>query len=277
MIFKQEEFFKYLRTERSCSPSTIDVYTRDLNRLDAWLEQAAINHVPTINRKHLTEFAMNMSYDGLSANTRRRTLACFRTYFKFLKNDGYIADNPAEDLTLPERSEGLPNYISEPDVDKIITACITLEEKAIVGLLYGGGLRASELAGVLVENIDLDRALVTIVGKGDKVRTVPVGRHAADAISSYMTTCVEPKGRLFELSRQDVWRLVKRVANRAGVENVYPHLFRHTFATHLMKNGAGVRIVQQMLGHDVIDTTMIYTHVSNEQLKETYYKFHPRK
>ncbi len=272
----QAGFFTYLTAERGCRPGTIDTYTRDLDRLSGWLHDAGLDAL-TVTRPELSEFAMSLTYDRLSPATRRRVISCLRSYFRFLHHDGHRPDDPSADLVLPERDQRLPRFLSQEEVDLLISNGGCDRDRAVIELLYATGVRVSELVGIRVEDIDFDRLTVTVLGKGARVRTVPVHADAVQSVLRHLHNAGVATGLVFDLSRQDVWRIVTEAASRAGIERAYPHMLRHSFATHLMRRGADVRTIQQMLGHGVIDTTVVYTHVSNEQLRDSYARYHPRR
>jgi integrase/recombinase XerD len=207
---------------------------------------------------------------------------------------GEIERDPTEALPLPRIERYLPETLNEVEVERLIESIDTkvphgLRDRAMMELLYASGLRISELANVRLENVDLDLGVVRVTGKGNKMRIVPVGSEACKALASYLST-ERPKlvkrrsgSEIFlsergtKLTTARIWQSVKRISRHSGLEkNVYPHLLRHSFATHLLSNGADLRIIQEMLGHADISTTQVYTHVDQHRLKSVHRQFHPR-
>jgi integrase/recombinase XerD len=217
-----------------------------------------------------------------------------KIFFRFLKMRLMIDRDPAELLPLPRLARFLPETLNQPQVNHLLEVSLEgrpfpLRDRAIMELFYASGLRISELAGARLENLNLQERLIRVIGKGAKTRLVPVGRIACDAIAQYVDQerirLVRPKtGNEVFLSRhgkklttQRIWQIIKEIAASAGFEiNVYPHLLRHSFATHLLANGADLRIIQELLGHADIGTTQIYTHVEQSRLKSIHRQFHPR-
>ena len=217
-----------------------------------------------------------------------------KIFFRFLAAKGRIGRDPTETLTLPRIERYLPETVNEMQVEQLIDSINTtqplgLRDRAVIELLYASGLRISELANARLENFNSDERILRVTGKGNKMRLVPVGRRACDALAAYLSTerpkLVKPRSsseiflssRGTKLSTVRLWQIVKERARHSGLEaNIYPHLLRHSFATHLLGNGADLRIIQEMLGHSDISTTQVYTHVDQQRLKAVHRKFHPR-
>jgi integrase/recombinase XerD len=219
-------------------------------------------------------------------------VVALKIFFRYLAGEGRIDRDPTEALALPRIERYLPETLNELEVEQLIEsidvkAPLGLRDRAMMELLYASGLRISELAGARLENFDAD--ILRVTGKGNKTRLVPVGRKASEALAAYLST-ERPKlvkqrtgneiflsARGTKLTTARIWQVVKRIARQSGIEkNVYPHLLRHSFATHLLGNGADLRIIQEMLGHADISTTQVYTHVDQQRLKAVHRQFHPR-
>lgn len=286
-----KEFLNYLRVEKGLSKNSFEAYERDLTRLKAFAE-ASKTTVENLERKDLREWIKSLSREGLAPASVRRMISAARSFYKFLQLDGHLKKNPAEDLDAPQDEIRLPVYLSVEQIDQLFSQPDVetdkgLRERAILELLYASGLRVSELIALRRQDIDLDSGILTCFGKGSKQRRAPLGKSALFWLQRYLTEIREKMPRqvsdkLFvknaggELTRQDVYTFVEKYAAKCGFENVSPHTLRHSFATHLIQNGADSRTVQSLLGHADISTTQIYTHLSDERLRGTYLKHHPR-
>ncbi|MCE9609439.1 MAG: tyrosine recombinase [Chthoniobacter sp.] len=231
---------------------------------------------------------------GLSAGSIKLVVVAVKIFFRWLQARGRIAHDIAEDLPLPRTDRFLPETMNELQTEQLLegisaTAPRGLRDRAILELLYASGLRVSELVNARLEFLDLDNRIIRVVGKGGKTRLVPVGQKACDALHAYLENerpglVKKRTGSEIFLSRNGtrlttvrIWQIVKNAARLAGLDlNVYPHLLRHSFATHLLGNGADLRIIQELLGHADISTTQIYTHVDQQRLKAIHHRFHPR-
>jgi integrase/recombinase XerD len=231
---------------------------------------------------------------GLSAASIKLVVVALRIFFRFLDRNTLLKRDPTETLTLPRIDRYLPETLNESQVQRLIESVETrhplgLRDRAIMELLYASGLRISELANARLENMNFEERILRVTGKGNKMRLVPVGQKACQALASYLSSerprlvkghsrsevFLSTRGAKLTTSR--IWQIVKAHARRSGLEkNVYPHLLRHSFATHLLGNGADLRIIQEMLGHADISTTQVYTHVDQQRLKAVHRKFHPR-
>jgi integrase/recombinase XerD len=242
----------------------------------------------------MSEYLADRKHAGLSASSIKLIVVALKIFFRFLTTKGLIERDPAEALALPRIERYLPETLNELQVEQLLEAVDTkaahgLRDRAIIELLYASGLRISELANARLENFNFEERVVRVIGKGNKTRLVPVGRKACEALAAYLSA-ERPKlvkqrtgSEIFlsergtKLTTARIWQIVKKHAQRAGLENnVYPHLLRHSFATHLLGNGADLRIIQEMLGHADISTTQVYTHVDQQRLKAVHRKFHPR-
>jgi integrase/recombinase XerD len=290
-----ERFMLYLATERGLSENYQLSTQRSLKVFADWLAQSPkITRWEEVKPGNITEFLSWRKRGGLAAASIKLEAVAVRIFFRFLVQRQLLRENPAEHLPIPRIERYLPDTLNAVQIEKLLLAVQTdvplgLRDIAMLELLYASGLRISELCGARLENLDLEAAFIRVVGKGNKTRLVPVGTKAREAIQRYLDNerpslvskksgaeiFLSVRGR--KLTPQRVWQLIKDYASRAGLEeNVYPHLLRHSFATHLLGGGADLRIIQEMLGHADIATTQIYTHVDSTRLKSVHKKFHPR-
>jgi integrase/recombinase XerD len=286
------DFLEYLEFERALSLHTVAAYRRDLEPFVAFL--VARGRQPAACRdSDVRAYFDGPGGDGAASSVARR-LAAVRGFFRFLVREGRLERDPTAGLKTPKRPQTLPDVLSVDEVEALIARAarpgdLGQRDLAVIELLYGCGLRASELVTLRLADVDLEAGLLRCVGKGDKERVVPVGSHAAAAVRRYVGggRRVLLRGRrrdeLFvnargaPLTRQGLHYLVRRYVERAALDrHVSPHSFRHSFATHLLAAGADLRSVQEMLGHADVATTQIYTHVTVEHLRETYFATHPR-
>lgn len=287
----QNEFFNYLRVERGLSPNTLVAYGGDLEKLAAFARQSGKDLV-SLERDDLIRFIQHLHELGLEARSIARALVTIRSFFKFLVLDGLLKRDPSANLESPKSWQSLPKFLIAEEVERLLDAPDTatdagLRDKAMLEVLYATGLRVSELVAMKLNDLNLDMGFLTTLGKGSKERTVPLGQSAMGWIRHYLEVRTRwLKGKSSPLlflnkngspvSRQTFWKLIGDYGNKAKIGHITPHLLRHSFATHLLENGADLRSVQLMLGHADISTTQIYTHITNERLKHIYKKFHPR-
>jgi integrase/recombinase XerD len=282
-----EGFLALLATRRA--PKTVEAYRRDLAALTAWHD----GPVGTITTAQLEEYLAELRAAGLSPATISRRVAAVRSYFRHQTLLGTLTDNPAAELELPRRRRTLPRTLSPAEAERLVEAAAgttprALRDRALVELLYGGGLRVSEAVGLHKSSVDFDARLVRCIGKGSKERVVPVGRQAVESLRRYLSRGrpfldVRHRPELFlnarggGLTRAGAFLILRRLAAKAGLEpeRVHPHLLRHSFATHLLEGGADLRSVQEMLGHADLATTELYTHVSDRRRRELYFQAHP--
>ena len=288
-----ERFLLYLATERGLSENYQLSTQRSLGSFTAWLGSKNLA-LDAVEPGHIAEYLTTRKRGGLAAASVKLEAVAIRIFYRFLFGRKFVAKNPAEHLPTPRIERYLPETLNARQVEKLLASVQDTDpfgsrDRAILELLYASGLRVSELCNARLENLNLDSGFIRVTGKGNKTRIVPVGSKACDAIRHYLTserpTLVAPKtgAEIFlsvrgrKLTPQRIWQLVKIYAARTGLEsNVYPHIFRHSFATHLLGGGADLRIIQEMLGHADIATTQIYTHVDASGLKAVLKKFHPR-
>lgn len=288
-------FILYLATERGLSENYQLLTKRSLERFADWAKKVKEYASPgEVELSALTEYLGTEKQRGLAPGSMKLVVVALKIFFRFLKMRLMIDRDPAELLPLPRLARFLPETLNQPQVNHLLEVSLEgrpfpLRDRAILELFYASGLRISELAGARLENLNLQERLIRVIGKGAKTRLVPVGRIACEAIARYIDQeRIRLVGRktgneLFlsrhgkKLTTQRIWQIIKEIAATAGFEiNVYPHLLRHSFATHLLANGADLRIIQEMLGHADIGTTQIYTHVEQSRLKSIHRQFHPR-
>lgn len=297
--FRLEEFADYLRFERRASPRTVEAYLRDCRRMVETVTDLGRAAPAELGLSDLREHLAGLSERGLAASTLARCRSSLRTYFRFLLGEGHVESDPTEGLDAPTRGRPLPHVLTYDGVLAILAAVpvehrLANRDRAMLEVLYGSGVRISELIALRVRDLMLDEGLAVVRGKGDRQRLVPVGGSAARAVRRYLRDTRpgldvrgESGGAVFlnhhgrALSRTGAWKIVRRhveaaKAGGARVGHVTPHTFRHTFATHLLENGADLRSVQLLLGHADISTTQIYTHVTRERLRQIYDAHHPR-
>ena len=300
-----EDFLQHLRHERGQAVYTQRNYSYTLNRFVAWAGKKALTDWRAVTLEHLIAFLQGERERELeieprepgrrmSAATIYNQIAAFRAFYKFAENEKFLPTDVAENLSLPRRWKHLPKALTNAEVDQLLQPVApespeSLRDQAILELAYASGLRLAELRGVRIEQLHLDAGFVTIIGKGNKERVVPVGRQAAAAIERYLAAgrpkLVKPRspGNVFLTRRgtafahATMWLRIKKRVRLAGIgRNVTPHMLRHSFATHLLENGADLRVIQELLGHASISTTEVYTHVSGHRLRDVHRKFHPR-
>ena len=294
MTTQIDQFLLYIATERGLSTAYQLSVRQTLDALVTWLEQKGINSWDDVGTDELTAFLTEQKDDGLSAASLRIGMVHLKIFFRYLAGKKITVADPAEPLLPPRGEMHLPETLNEQHVRSIlesvdVTQPLGRRDLAILEMFYASGLRLSELCGARLENLDLDEGFVRVTGKGGKTRIIPVGGKARDAVQDYLTqerpnlvkkntsSWVFLSVRGGKLSPERVREIVKQRARNAGIkQNVYPHLLRHSFATHLLQNGADLRVIQDMLGHADISTTQIYTHVDQKGLKSVHRKFHPR-
>lgn len=300
-----DDFIQHLRNERGQSENTQKAYLALLQRFIAWARTAGVTDWRNVELRHLTQFlhherarvpenAPPESGRRLSAESVYLQIAALRAFHRFAEHERFLPHNPAENLSLPRRWKRLPKALTDAEIEQLLRVVrpespATLCDQAILELAYASGLRISELGGLRLEQLQLASGFITVIGKGNKERVVPLGRHAVDALNRYLAagrpTCVTPRTpsnvfitrRGTAFSRTSLWQRIKTRARLAGIaRNVTPHMLRHSFATHLLEHGADLRVIQELLGHANISTTEIYTHVAGQRLRDVHRRFHPR-
>jgi len=286
----------FLKLEKSLSPNTVSAYLSDLEKLMAYFEVHAIDIKPgEVSYLHLKEFLVWMGQLGISPRSQSRTVSGIKAFFKYLLIEEIILSDPAELLEAPKPGRKLPVFLTIEEIDRIIGA-IDLSKpeghrnKAIIETLYSCGLRVSELVDLRITNMSLNQGFIRVTGKGSKERLIPISGRAIADIENYFLHSrhhIQPvKGadnivflnrRGNKLTRVMIFTIIRTLAQKAGIKKVIsPHTFRHSFATHLVERGADLRAVQEMLGHESIMTTEIYTHLNREYLRDAIIMFHPR-
>lgn len=285
-----KDYLLFLRVEKGLAGNSIGAYERDLAKLSAWAGKNDLD-IARMSRQDLREWMIDLGRGDLSVNSKRRLISVLRGFYKFLMIEGFIKENPAELLDVPQKGSYLPRFLNQTEIDALLLVPDTstelgLRDRAILELMYSSGLRVSEAVSIEVKDIDLDSGIVTTTGKGNKTRRVPIGSSAVEWLKSYLALRQKKENvgvsNLFvtaggkPTTRQAIFLFIKDYAAKAGLEDVSPHTLRHSFATHLVQNRADIRSVQQMLGHVDISTTQIYTHMTDAHLRKAYEKFHPR-
>jgi len=289
-------FQAYLKLERSLSDNSIEAYSRDIEKLYQFSDSQSIKLYPEgITLANLREFIVWVNELGMIPSSQARILSGIKSFYKYLLMEDLIKSNPSELLESPKIQRKLPDTLSYEEINRMIDA-IDLSKpeggrnKAILEVLYGCGLRVSELTGLKLSNLYLDIEFIKVTGKGSKERLVPIGGPAVKALKIWIENIrvhtPEKKGeedlvflnrRGSRLSRVYIFMVIKQLAELTGInKTISPHTFRHSFATHLVEGGADLRAVQEMLGHESITTTEIYTHLDREYLKGTIIQYHPR-
>jgi integrase/recombinase XerD len=288
-----DRFLNYLAVERGLSVNTLAAYSSDLQEIKGFLNTKGISGWDAMTRDHISAYIQGVG-ERLSNRSKARRMAALRSFFKHLQVLGAIRQNPAARVTFPKAGLSLPKVLSGTEVEALLQQPDTVHplgkrDRAMLELLYASGLRVSELTDLQLRQLHLDPGYLVVLGKGGKERLVPLGEWAAEALKVYLEEGrrILLKGRSPEeifvnhrgkkLSRQGVWKIIKHYALLAKIrQNITPHMLRHSFATHLLENGADLRSLQTMLGHVDISTTQIYTHVARTRLKEIHQKYHPR-
>jgi len=289
------KYFDYLLVERGMAQNTLESYGRDLRRYIFFIEEEKkINDITKVTPEVIVEYLTRIRNQGLAANSMNRSLAALRGFYKYLLREKILTENPLANIELAKVWMKLPETISKEEM-KIILAQpgnqsnADIRNAAMLELLYATGIRVSELINLTMNSINWQVGFLIVMGKGSKERIVPIGKVAYDCTRRYVDE-IRPRymqkkstdvlflnrfGKRF--TRQGFWKIVAGYAKKAGLQKkVYPHTFRHSFASHLLEGGADLRTVQVMLGHSDISTTQIYTHITRERLKEVHSKYHPR-
>lgn len=290
-----QDFLHYLVVERGLSQNTISSYKRDLKKYIKFQQEVEkIQSFEEVSRLHIISFLKHVKELGHSSKTIARHIASIRSFHQFLLRDKAVSHDPSVHIETPQPERTLPKVLSMEEVEQLLDApkldtAFGLRDKAMIEVLYATGIRVSELIGLNLGDIHLTMGFLRCIGKGNKERIIPIGRAATESLENYMN---HARGKLVRktktdalflnhhgnrLSRQGFWKILKRLTEEANIKKeLTPHTLRHSFATHLLENGADLRAVQEMLGHADISTTQIYTHVTKARLKDVYKTFHPR-
>ncbi len=285
-------YLNYLVVERALSPLTIDAYSRDLNRYITWATEQGISSVCDVTKSDIETYIGILGDMGLSAVSCERALSAIKGFHKFLVQDNICTEHPAAHIPLPKKVRNLPDVLSPIEVGNLLDQTFAEDkfaqrDRAMLEVLYGCGLRVSELSGLDMSAIFLDDEVMRVVGKGSKERLVPLFGTAHVALSNYLvrwrpqlirkpTSAVFLNSRGDRISRQAIYKMVKKYGESAGIDGLHPHTLRHCCATHLLEGGADLRCVQEMLGHSDISTTQLYTHVDLTHIRSVYMQSHPR-
>ena len=287
-----KKYHAFLLLEKSLSKNTVDAYLRDLTKLMVYLSDSNIAYRDA-KLAHLRDFIIDLSDLGISARSQARIISGIKSFYRFLQYDEQLEEDPTELLEMPKLGKHLPEVLSVEEINMLIQAIdLSLPEgqrnRAIIETMYGSGLRVSELVHLKISNIFADESFMKVEGKGNKQRLVPLSNESLIQIKGWillrkhLSVQRGHEDYLFlnrrgsKLSRVMIFMITKTLAENAGIKkNISPHTFRHSFATHLLEGGANLRAIQQMLGHESIVTTEIYTHMDVEYLRDTVLRFHP--
>lgn len=289
-----DQFLNYLVVEKGLSANTLDAYGRDLSRYVEFLGKNGLSKIEDISASLVLDFLGSLKKAGLSPRSRARTLVALRTFHKFLQKEGLVVTNPTAQVAAPRSLSPLPHTLSPLEVESLLaapkgTGNLDVRDRAMLELLYATGLRVSELISLKLSDLQMDAGYLIAFGKRSKQRIIPMGEAAQETLLYYLRHArhllLKEQSSSFVflnrsgkgLTRQGFWKIIKRRALSSNIrKNITPHTLRHSFATHLLENGADLRSVQTMLGHADISTTQIYTHVTRERLKKLHEEFHPR-
>ncbi len=296
MRFLLDQFMDYLTLERGLSENTRLGYGHDLREFLAFISRKGYTSLQQVVRRDLLDFLQESKQKGLAAPSLARRLIAIKVFFRHLAGEGLLAVNVADAMDSPRLWKILPPTLSMAEVDRLLamppaTTPRGLRDRAILETFYATGLRVSELAGLTLDSLRFDAEYIRCVGKGDKERVVPIGARAIAAVQAWreqgrpayaargrppsQAVFLSPRGQ--PLSRVALWHIIKTYARQAGIsKEISPHTLRHSFASHLLANGASLRVIQEMLGHADIATTQIYTHVDQGRLQAIHQKYHPR-
>lgn len=283
------EFLRYLKIDKGYSKNTIDSYMRDLDKFNYYFKN---KNIDDINLNNLKDYIKYLNSESLNEKSISRNISCLKSFYKFLVINKYVNSNPTDGLFIPKVRKELPHILTEEDVFKLLDIKLSdsysYRNKAMIELMYATGLRVSELVNLKLQDIDLTNDIIRTFGKGSKERVIPIGDYAKEYLEKYI---YEYRGSMLKgkpceyvfinnhgngLTRQAFFKIIKNIAREKNIKaELSPHTLRHSFATHLLKYGADLRTIQELLGHSDISTTQIYTHISREKLKENYDEFHP--
>lgn len=288
------EFINYLAVERGLAQNTLESYGRDLRQFQTFLQTSQMDIVKDSSRNTILGYLNTLQNRGRAVSTISRNLAAIKSFYQYLVRERYLEKDPSANLESPKLEKKLPKILSITEVEELLKQPNVflptgLRDKAMLELLYATGIRVSELISLNISDINLDMGYIKCYGKGAKERIVPLGSIAAKCVQEYIAKGRNKLVRTYEesalfvnhhgnrLTRQGFWKIIKKYAQEASItKEITPHTLRHSFATHLLENGADLRSVQEMLGHADISTTQIYTHVTKNRLKEVYDRAHPR-
>ena len=283
------EFLRYLLIDKGYSENTIESYKRDL---DKFLEYNKNTSIDNISNEDLKKYIKYLNDDGLNEKSIARNISSLKSFYKFLVISKYISSNTSDSLYLPKIKKSLPSTLTEEEVTSLLDIDLTdnfsYRNKAMLELLYATGLRVSELINLRLQDIDFSQDIIRTFGKGSKERIIPIGDYAKEYLEKYIyeyrSSMLKRENNEYiflnnhgkQMTRQGFFKIIKKIAKEKGInKELSPHTLRHSFASHLLKYGADLRTIQELLGHSDISTTQIYTHITNEELKQNYNEFHP--
>ena len=287
----KDKFLQYLDTEKRYSKHTVENYSKDIDDLENFCSAKKINGWDEIKPHHLRTYASQIFIDGLGARSIQRKLSAIRSFMNYLVRENLLRTNPADGIKTPKAPKKLPGVLDVDQINQLLnikeTDPISLRDKAIMELLYSSGLRLAELVALNPIDLNIQDRSLTVIGKGNKKRMLPIGSKAIDAIKAWIQIrsqiAAPDEEALFvgnrgnRLSRRSIQSRINHWSKKNGlIQDVYPHLLRHSFATHLLEASGDLRAVQELLGHKDISTTQVYTHLDFQHLAETYDKAHPR-
>lgn len=293
---KKELFVEYLQIEKNASPLTVKYYQNDLETFFNFLHEEAIQDIKDVDERVVRVFLTRLYNQKLSRRSVSRKVSVLRSFYRFLARENLIAENPVAHIMLPKLDKTLPSFLYKEELEKLFeandtTTSVGQRDQAILEVLYGTGIRVSECQGLRLGDVDFAIGTIFVKGKGNKERYVPFGRFAEIALETYinegrdelLNKTTEKTDYLFlnangqPLTARGIRYILSKMVKRAALTvNVHPHKLRHTFATHMLNEGADLRVVQELLGHESLSTTQIYTHVTKDHLRKVYMKSHPR-
>ncbi|MBQ9445549.1 MAG: site-specific tyrosine recombinase XerD [Victivallales bacterium] len=288
------DFIGHLRLERGLSLRTAKAYGSDMELFIRYLESLKINDWEEVRREDIEDFLEMDPDHRMEPTTIARRLVSIKVFFRYLVEEQIVKNDITDILEGPRKRLQLPGFLTEEEVDRLIAAytgndILTIRNRAIIEVLYASGLRASEITRLRLDKVEFNESYLRVIGKRDKERVVPFGREASGCMAAYLREArpkLDKSGKALEfflsrtgkaLTRERIWMIVTEAARIAGIEKeIYPHMLRHSFATHLLSHGADLRVIQEMLGHADISTTQIYTHMDSSRFANAHQQFHPR-
>ena len=282
-------FFTFLYVEKGLSKNTIDAYSNDLNNFLCWLNKLDKQDYKNISEASINEYIAHLLKNGLKSSSVNRKISSLKSFYLFLIKKKVISLSPLSEIITPKKEQYLPSSMSEDEVERLLQSPnieldIETRDKAMIEMLYATGMRISELINLKITDIDIERSVLKVLGKGSKERLIPFGEKASDSLSYYLKkrkkslakeVFISNRGK--KMTRTGFWQRIKIYLSREGLQDsISPHTLRHAFATHLLNRGADLRSVQLLLGHSDLSTTQIYTHIAKQRLGEVLKKHHPR-
>ena len=282
-------FFTFLYVEKGLSKNTIDAYSNDLNNFLCWLNKLDKQDYKNISEASINEYIAHLLKNGLKSSSVNRKISSLKSFYLFLIKKKVISSSPLSEIITPKKEQYLPSSMSEDEVERLLQSPnieldIETRDKAMIEMLYATGMRISELINLKITDIDIERSVLKVLGKGSKERLIPFGEKASDSLSYYLKkrkkslakeVFISNRGK--KMTRTGFWQRIKIYLSREGLQDsISPHTLRHAFATHLLNRGADLRSVQLLLGHSDLSTTQIYTHIAKQRLGEVLKKHHPR-